>query len=196
MLASTGVQRASSSKRSIVIGIPARRATATRCTKELVEPDKERTVVMALSNDLAVIKSDVFWSSHTISTIRFPVRDDCCAWRESTAGIDAKPGNVKPSASAALVMVDAVPIVMQCPGERAIPVSIPFHSFSLILPARKSAQYFQVSVPLPSVTPFQLPRSIGPAGRKIAGRSILSAPISKPGVVLSQPPISTQPSKG
>ena len=34
---------------------------------------------------------------------------------ESAAGIEAAPGNVMPSASAALVMVEAVPIVMQCP---------------------------------------------------------------------------------
>ena len=44
--------------------------------------------------------------------------------------------------------------------------------------------------------PCQLPRSIGPAGRKIVGRSMLVAPSSRPGVVLSQPPISTAPSIG
>jgi hypothetical protein len=33
--------------------------------------------------------------------------------RESAAGIDAAPGSVKPSASVADVIVDAVPIVMQ-----------------------------------------------------------------------------------
>jgi hypothetical protein len=37
---------------------------------------------------------------------------------------------------------------------------------------------------------------MGPAGRKIAGRFIVIAPISRAGVVLSQPPISTQPSAG
>ena len=46
------------------------------------------------------------------------------ACRESAAGIEAAPGSVTPSASAALVMVDAVPIVMQWPGERAMPFSI------------------------------------------------------------------------
>ena len=53
-----------------------------------------------------------------------------------------------------------------------------------------------LSEPLPSVSPRQWPRSIGPAGRKIAGRFIDSAPMSSAGVVLSQPPISTQPSAG
>ena len=64
------------------------------------------------------------------------------------------------------------------------------------MPAQRSAQNFQMSVPLPSGCPFQLPRSIGPAGRKMAGRFMLIAPISSPGVVLSQPPIRTAPSTG
>ena len=59
-----------------------------------------------------------------MSTMRFPVRVAITAWRESAAGIEAAPGNVMPSASAALVMVEAVPIVMQWPGERAMPCSI------------------------------------------------------------------------
>ena len=63
-------------------------------------------------------------------------------------------------------------------------------------PARSSSQYFQLSLPLPSVLPCQLPRSMGPAGRKMAGTSMLVAPSSSPGVVLSQPPISTAPSTG
>ena len=65
-----------------------------------------------------------------------------------------------------------------------------------MLPARSSAQYFHVSEPEPSVAPPQLPRSIGPAGMKMAGRFMLIAPISSAGVVLSQPPISTAPSAG
>ena len=79
--------------------------------------------------------------------------------------MDEKPGSTKPSTSAALVIVDAVPIVMQWPGERAMPFSIPVHSSWVMLPQRSSAQYFHVSEPLPSTTPFQSPRSIGPAGR-------------------------------
>ena len=53
-----------------------------------------------------------------------------------------------------------------------------------------------MSLPLPSTSPRQLPRSIGPAGTKMAGRSALIAPISSAGVVLSQPPSSTTPSTG
>ena len=67
--------------------------------------------------------------------------------------MDAAPGSVMPSASAAEVMVDAVPIVMQCPGERAMPQARSASSQSPISPARMSSQYFHRSVPLPSVPP-------------------------------------------
>jgi len=96
--------------------------------------------------------------------MRLPVCVAIAAWRESAAGIEAAPGSVRPSASAALVMVEAVPIVMQCPGERAMPCSISCQSLSAMLPARSSAQYFQLSEPEPRTLPRQFPRSIGPAG--------------------------------
>ena len=46
-----------------------------------------------------------------------------------------------------------------------MPASMSSQSASEIFPARRSSQYFQASEPEPSVLPFQLPRSIGPAGR-------------------------------
>jgi hypothetical protein len=82
------------------------------------------------------------------------------------------------------------------PAERLMPASISVQSLSEILPARFSSQYFQMSLPEPSTRPRQLPRSIGPAGTKIAGRLALIAPISSAGVVLSHPPIRTAPSTG
>ncbi len=103
-------------------------------------------------------------SFHTISTICRPVAAAIRACAESAAGIEAAPGNVMPKASAAEVIVDAVPIVMQWPGERAMPSSISAQSSSVMVPARFSAQYFHTSLPLPSTSPRQLPRSIGPAG--------------------------------
>ena len=77
-----------------------------------------------------------------------------------------------------------------------MPASTPAQSASVILPARNSSQYFQLSEPEPSCLPWKLPRSIGPAGTKIAGMFMLVAPSSRPGVVLSQPPSSTAPSTG
>src|SRR5256885_16290047 len=105
MFASTGVRRASSSKRFRVKVNPARRAKAIRWTIELVEPPRANTVVIALSKALSVRKSEGFKSPQTISTILLPVSEAYCAWRESTAGIDENPGNGKASASAALVIV-------------------------------------------------------------------------------------------
>jgi len=52
-------------------------------------------------------------------------------------------------------MVGAVPMVMQVPGVRAMPSSTPSQSSWVMLPARSSAQYFQLSEPLPSTVPFQ-----------------------------------------
>src|SRR5438876_11197820 len=111
----------------------------------LVDPPIASTVVIALRNDASVRRSDGFRSSHAISTMRRPVAEAMTACGESAAGIDAAPGSVNPSASAALVIVDAVPIVMQWPGDRALPWSISPQSCSVLLPARSSAQYFRAS---------------------------------------------------
>ena len=85
---------------------------------------------------------------------------------------------------------------MQVPNERAMPFSICSHCASVILPARFSSQYFHTSEPEPKASPRQLPRSIGPAGQKMKGSPMLIAPMTRPGVVLSQPPSRMAPSIG
>ena len=72
-------------------------------------------------------------------------------WLASGAGIDEAPGSVSPSASVIAIMVEAVPMIMQVPNERAMPSSISLQSCSPMLPARFSSQYFQTSEPEPSV---------------------------------------------
>src|SRR3954470_24737432 len=99
--------------------------------------------------------------------------------------MDAAPGNVSPSASTADVIVEAVPIVMQCPGDDAMRSSAESQSASVMRPARSSSQYFQTSEPEPSVVPRQLARNMGPAGTKMNGRPAEIAPITRAGVVLS-----------
>src|SRR4029078_12639305 len=160
------------------------------------EPLIATPVMIAWRNAAWVMMSESLTSPQTISTTCRPLCAPITACRESAAGIDAAPGSVTPSAWTALVIVDAVPMVMQWPGDRAMPFSISCQSCSVIAPARRSAQYFQVSDPDPSVVPPQWPRSIGPAGTNSDGRFIDAAPMSRPGVVLSQPPISTAPSIG
>jgi hypothetical protein len=85
---------------------------------------------------------------------------------------------------------------MHVPKERAMPSSISRQAHSSSVPARRSVQYFQTSLPEPRICPRQLPRSMGPAGTKIAGRFALVAPMTSAGTVLSQPPSSTAPSAG
>ena len=48
------------------------------------------------------------------------------------------------------VIVDAVPIVMQCPGDAAMWSSSSHHASQPSRPAPRSAQYFHTSLPLPS----------------------------------------------
>ncbi len=52
------------------------------------------------------------------------------------------------------VMVLAVPIVMQVPWLLAMPLSTPSQSALVILPARRSSQYFHESDPEPSTVPL------------------------------------------
>ena len=177
-------------------GIPARRAIATRWISALVDPPSAACATIALSSDASeTIRSGVR-SCQIISTIRRPDAVAMRACAESAAGIDEAPESVKPSASASDIIVAAVPIVMQVPNERAIPPSISCQSASVISPARLSSQYFHASVPEPRTSPRQFPRSIGPAGAKIAGTPTEIAPINSAGVVLSHPPSSTTPSIG
>ena len=84
---------------------------------------------------------------------------------QTLAGMLEAPVRLMPRASAIAVMVLAMPMVMQVPWLRAMPPSTSIHCAWLILPARRSSQYFQASEPEPSGWPFQLPLCMGPAGR-------------------------------
>src|SRR5450759_1464106 len=116
--------------------------------------------------------------------------------RESTAGTAAEPGSCMPSASATMAIVDAVPIVMQCPLLRDMHDSARTHSSAVIRPARTSSANCHTAVPEPMSRPGYLPVSIGPPLIMIVGRSTLAAPISEAGVVLSHPDSRTTPSTG
>src|SRR4051812_1416969 len=108
----------------------------------------------------------------------------------------ALPGSETPSASTMLAIVDAVPIVMQCPFERCMQDSAAVNSSCDILPARTSSDICHTPVPEPSCLPRNCPDSIGPPDRPMVGRLQLAAPIKSDGVVLSQPMSNTTPSSG
>ena len=190
MFARTGTVREKWSKSSRERSTPARPAMATRWMTALVEPPKARTTRTAFSKD----SRESGGSGR--STIRRPAATAMRGWSESAAGIEAAPGMVRPRASTAEVIVEAVPIVMQWPGDDAMRSSTDSQSSSVIRPARSSSQYFQTSEPSQGSEPRQRARSIGPAGTKMNGRPAEMAPMTRAGVVLSQPPSSTAPSKG
>jgi hypothetical protein len=101
-----------------------------------------------------------------------------------------------PSTSASRPIVDAVPMVLQCPGERIIDDSDSRNACPDRVPARTSSDSRHTSVPQPRGTPRNVPFSIGPPGTTTAGRSTDAAAMSNAGIVLSQPPSSTTPSTG
>ena len=101
-----------------------------------------------------------------------------------------------PRLSTIEAIVDAVPIVLQWPFERELPASALMNCSIVILPAFTIWSKTQVLVPEPMSVPSYLPFSIGPPESAIVGMSQLAAPISRAGVVLSQPTSSTTPSIG
>jgi hypothetical protein len=106
------------------------------------------------------------------------------------------PGSPTPSASTIEAIVEAVPMVMQCPCERFMHASASWNSSSVILPARRSSDIDQVFVPEPISAPRNFPESIGPPETPTVGMSTLAAPMRSAGVVLSQPMSRTTPSSG
>ena len=78
-----------------------------------VEPEIACSARIAFSNASRVTMSDGRMPRCASSTICRPAYSATCARRESTAGIAAAPGGVKPSASVTHAIVEAVPIVMQ-----------------------------------------------------------------------------------
>ncbi len=169
---------------------------ASRWMTALVDPPIAALTLIAFSNASLVMILSGVTSFSTRSTMTCPARCAVSYRRESTAGQDAEYGSCMPSASAIDAIVDAVPIVMQCPSERDMHPSANAHSSCVIRPASRSSSQRHTAVPEPTSVPWYLPFSFGPPVTMIAGRPTLEAAISRPGVVLSQPDSSTTPSSG
>lgn len=86
--------------------------------------------------------------------------------------------------------------MLQCPRLRIIEDSERVNCSWDRVPARTSSDSRHTSVPQPSGVPRKVPVSIGPPGTTTAGRSTEAAAISSDGIVLSQPPSRTTPSRG
>ncbi len=162
----------------------------------MVEPPIAANATIALAKDAWVRNVLGRRSAATIPTASRPVPWAASSSRLSGAGVPATPGTTMPSASATKAIVDAVPIVLQCPRLRIIADSERVNCSVDSVPARTSSDSRQTSVPQPSGVPRKVPVSIGPPGTTTAGRSTEAAAISSDGMVLSHPPSSTTPSIG
>src|SRR3569832_2955096 len=89
--------------------MPARRAMATTWMMALVEPPIAMCTLIALSKAAGVRIFDGVKSSHTMSTIRRPETVAMREWFESGAGIEEKPGSVRPRVLVFVFFVVVVP---------------------------------------------------------------------------------------
>ena len=108
---------------------------------------------IAFSNASRVRMREMRKSSRTISTIRRPAVCASAKRRESTAGIAALCGSAKPRASTMEAIVDAVPMLMQCPADRAMQLSAAMKSGNVIVSALTSSRKRHRSVPEPMSLP-------------------------------------------
>ena len=148
MLARNGVRRDSASKRSRSSAAPARPAIAIEMDDRVgrsAERHRRRDRVLERRGrqDVARASGPPTPSRRCAGRRRRP----CADARSRPRGWTTRRAASCPSASTAAAIVDAVPIVMHVPNERAMPSSISRHAHSSSVPARRSAQYFQTSLP-------------------------------------------------
>src|SRR3546814_20011746 len=89
-----------------------------------------------------------------------------------------------PKPSAIEFIVDAVPIVLQCPADGALSHARSRNSSSLISPAARLRRERQMTVPEPTSSPSCQPSRIGPPDSTNAGMSTVEAAMIAAGVVL------------
>ena len=126
-------------------------------------------------------------------TTAAPARCASSSRRESTAGGDALPGKLMPSASATLDIVFAVNIPPHAPSPGQASRSISPSSDSLILPAAH-APIASNTVVMSMFLPLCTPGKVDPLYTKTLGRLSRAAAINIAGMLLSQPAKPTNPS--
>ena len=133
----TGTSSLAAANESSESSWPKRRAIAIRWISELVEPEIAMSAMTALLSAAGVTMSEGFRSSQTMSTIRRPAARRHAHMLGIDGGNRAGAGQRQAQhVRSAVVIVEAVPIVLQVPGERTVASDISIHSRSLILPAR------------------------------------------------------------
>ena len=153
--------------------MPARPAIATRCTMALVEPP------IAMQRDDGVVERLLRQEVARLQVLPDHLDDalaasasPCAEWFESGAGIDDAPGSVKPERSRrATSWSRPCPWSCRCPASARCRPRSRASRCSVMLPARSSAQYFQVSEPQPSVLAAPVAAQHRP-GRQIDRRQV------------------------
>ncbi|KAG0736870.1 hypothetical protein G6F24_018175 [Rhizopus arrhizus] len=97
------------------ISMPRRPAMAVRWTMPFVEPPIDSSTRKAFSMDLPLMIWSGVSRDAAMATAVAPVRSATRTRSAVTAGADAPPATIMPSASVMQAMVLAVPIVMQVP---------------------------------------------------------------------------------
>src|SRR3546814_12475777 len=92
-----------------------------------------------------------------------------------------------PKPSAIEFIVDAVPIVLQCPADGALSHARSRNSASLISPAASLRRERQMTHAEPTSSPSCQPLSIGPTDSTIAGISTEEAAMNQAGLALLHP---------
>ena len=116
--------------------MPSRPAIAARCTMPLVEPPIASSMRSAFSNAAGVMIRSGVRRSFASATARAPVASAFRMRSAITAGMQAPPGSIMPSASVHSAMVEAVPITMQVPADGQSWALTALISRSSISPAR------------------------------------------------------------
>ena len=98
-------------------GMPNSCAMAGRCISVFVEPEIAACTMMAFSNDFSVTMSDAFMPFFASATAVLPASSAATERSSQVAGISAVPGSMRPSDSAIICMVDAVPMNEHAPQE-------------------------------------------------------------------------------
>ena len=114
-----------------------------------MDPPIAEFTAIAFRNASRVMTSEGLRSSCAISTMRRPVASAIAGRSVYGAGIAAHPVNDMPSASASAFIVEAVPIVLQCPDDGVDAAVAVIMSSSERSPAATRRRIRQMQVPEP-----------------------------------------------
>ena len=142
-----------------------------------VDPPTAASTVVAFANPAGVNTSEGRTPPKTRPTIRRPASsasDNCTG---SPAARTAEPGSARPSVSAMIAIVEAVPIVLHAPTPWPRQVSSRAQAADGKEPARRASYSRHSAVPLPSRAPSNETGTRNPPVTISAGMSALASAI-------------------